>query len=391
VPGKYLPYGHQSINEDDIRAVLDVLKGEWLTTGPAVESFEAAVAEYAGASYAVSFSSGTAALHGAMHAAGVSPGDCVLVPPLTFAATSNAAVYCGARPLFADISEGSLCLDPLLSEDVCQNAGAPVRALAPVSYAGYPVDLKPFRELASRAGAVLIEDAAHALGASRGEAKVGSEADMTVFSFHPVKHITTAEGGMVVTNSKRFADRMRLFRAHGITKSPGDFVRPYEGPWDNDMTGIGYNYRLSDVASALGQSQLKRIRRFVGRRREIATLYREALAGEGAKDIKLPPDHPGHSYHLFPVWVRPGIRRPVFESLRENGIGVQVHYVPVHLHTYYRERFGFSPGDFPKAEAFSAGEISLPVYTDMEDGDVLFVARTLVGAVARLEAEHAAR
>jgi UDP-4-amino-4,6-dideoxy-N-acetyl-beta-L-altrosamine transaminase len=386
--GKYLPYGHQSINEDDIKAVLDVLVGEWLTTGPAVESFEAAVAEYAGASYAVSFSSGTAALHGAMHAAGVSPGDSALVPPLTFAATSNAAIYCGARPLFADISEDSLCLDPGLSEYACRKAGASVKALVPVSYAGYPVNLKPFRELASRTGAVLIEDAAHAMGASRGEAKVGSEADMTVFSFHPVKHITTAEGGMVVTDSKRFADRMRLFRTHGITKSPREFVRPFEGPWDNDMIDIGYNYRLSDVASALGQSQLKRIGRFVERRREIAAIYREAFAAEGARSIKLPPDHPGHSYHLFPIWVPPAIKRPVFESLRKSGIGVQVHYVPVHLHTYYREKFGFAPGDFPKAESFSAGEISLPIYTDMEDSDVLFVARTLADAVTRLECEH---
>ena len=387
MPGKYLPYGHQSINEDDIRAVLEVLEGEWLTTGPAVEGFEAAVAEYTGASYAVSFSSGTAALHGAMHAAGVSPGDAVVTTPLTFAATSNAAIYCGGRPLFADVSE-SLCLDPEQSEHVCRNAGAPVRAIVPVSYAGYPVDIKAFKGLASRVGAVLIEDAAHALGASRGGARVGKEADMTVFSFHPVKHITTAEGGMVVTDSKRFADRMRLFRSHGITKSPGEFARPYEGPWDNDMISIGYNYRLSDVASALGQSQIKRLGGFVARRREIAALYRDALSRGCAENIKLPPDHPGHAYHLFPVWVQPAIRRAVFESLRENGIGVQVHYVPVHLHTYYREKFGFALGDFPEAEAFSAGEISLPVYTDMYDDDVLFAARTLEDVVARLQAEQ---
>jgi UDP-4-amino-4,6-dideoxy-N-acetyl-beta-L-altrosamine transaminase len=378
---KYLPYGHQSINEDDIEAVVDVLKGDWLTTGPAVERFESAAAEYTGASYAVSFSSGTAALHGAMRAAGVSPGDLVLTPPLTFAATSNSAIYCGARPLFADISEESLCLDPKLSEEACARASSPVKVLAPVSFAGYPVDLKPFRELASRAGAVLIEDAAHALGGRRGETLVGTEADMTVLSFHPVKHITTAEGGMVLTDSERFAERMRRFRAHGIVKSPGEFVRPYAGPWDNDMIDIGYNYRLSDVASALGRSQLKRIERFVSRRREIAALYRQALAG--AEGVKLPPDHPGHAYHLFPVWVSPKIRRFVFEELRGNGIGVQVHYVPVHLHTYYREKFGSAPGDFPKAEEYSAGEISMPIYPDMEDCDVLFAARTLSGAAEK--------
>ncbi|MDR1514659.1 MAG: UDP-4-amino-4,6-dideoxy-N-acetyl-beta-L-altrosamine transaminase [Synergistaceae bacterium] len=379
---RYLPYGHQSINEDDIKAVVEVLKGEWLTTGPAVERFESAAAEYTGASYAVSFSSGTAALHGAMYAAGVSEGDFVLVPPLTFAATSNSAIYCGARPLFADISEESLCLDPTLSEEVCANAGAPVKVLAPVSFAGYPVDLKPFKELAQRVGAVLIEDAAHAFGGRRGEMRVGREADMTVLSFHPVKHITTAEGGMVVTDSERFAERMRRFRSHGIVKSPRQFVRPYDGPWDNDMIDIGYNYRLSDVASALGASQIERIERFISRRKEIAALYRKALS-HAAKDVKLPPDHPGHAYHLFPIWVSPQIRRPVFEALRSDGIGVQVHYVPVHLHTYYRERFGFAPGDFPKAEEYSAGEISLPIYTDMEDEDVLFVADKLSNAVEK--------
>jgi UDP-4-amino-4,6-dideoxy-N-acetyl-beta-L-altrosamine transaminase len=376
--GKNLPYGRQSINEDDISAVTEVLRGDWLTTGPAVQNFESAVADYAGASYAVSFSSGTAALHGAMHAAGVTRGDLVLAPPMTFAATTNSAIYCGARPLFADISADSLCLDPALAKEACENAASPVKVIIPVSYAGYPVDLKPFRELASAIGAVLIEDAAHALGAERGNLKVGAEADMTVLSFHPVKHITTAEGGMVLTNNERFAKRMKLFRSHGIVKSPQEFTRPYDGPWDNDMIGIGYNYRLSDVASALGLSQMKRLGAFVARRREIASLYRKALSGECGLSLKLPPDCPGHSYHLFPVWVRPDIRKRVFESLRQNGIGVQVHYVPVHLHTYYRENFGFKPGDFPRAEEFSSGEISLPIYPDMDDKDVMYVTEKLL-------------
>jgi UDP-4-amino-4,6-dideoxy-N-acetyl-beta-L-altrosamine transaminase len=378
--GKHLPYGRQDINEDDIRAVMEVLRGDWLTTGPAVERFESAVAEYAGASYAVSFSSGTAALHGAMHAAGVTRGDLVLAPPMTFAATANSAIYCGGSPLFADISEDTLCLDPVLAHAACMKAPSPVRVIIPVSYAGYPVDVRPFRELASRTGAVLIEDAAHALGARRGERKVGTEADMTVFSFHPVKHITTAEGGMVLTDSERFAKSMRLFRSHGIVKSEQEFIRPYEGPWDNDMISIGCNYRLSDMASALGLSQMKRMDAFLSRRRELAALYREALRG-APRGLKLPPDSPGHSYHLFPVWVIPEMRKRAFVSLRENGIGVQVHYVPVHLHSYYREKFGFKPGDFPKAEMFSSGEISLPLYPGMDDRDVRFVAEKLLAVL----------
>jgi UDP-4-amino-4,6-dideoxy-N-acetyl-beta-L-altrosamine transaminase len=377
---KYLPYGHQCINDEDVNAVVEALRGDWLTTGPTVERFESAFAGYIGASHAVSFSSGTAALHGAMHVAGVLPGDFVLAPSLTFAATANAALFCGGKPLFADISTDSLCLDPASAEAACSAVEGVIRVMAPVSYAGYPVDIEAFRELASRFGAILIEDASHALGANRKGIKVGVEADMTVFSFHPVKHITTAEGGMVVTNSSEFARRLRLFRSHGIVKSPDEFKRPYDGPWDNDMIDIGYNYRLSDVACALGLSQLRRVSGFVERRRELAEAYRKILYDE--PEVMPPPDHPGHSYHLFPIWVTPSMRKSVFESLRFEGIGVQVHYVPLHLHTYYREKFSLTVGDFPKTELFSAGEISLPIYPDMEDGDVEFVASKLKSAIA---------
>ncbi len=375
MPEKFLPYGHQSVSEDDIRAVTGVLRGDWLTMGPAVERFEKAVADYVGAAHAVSFSSGTAALHGAMYAAGVKEGDCVVVPPLTFAATSNAAIYCGGRPLFADISPDTLCLDPNAAAVACERAEGEVRVLAPVSFAGYPVDIDAFKRLAGKTGAVLIEDACHALGATRGLLNVGQEADMTVFSFHPVKHITTGEGGMVVTNSAEFAKRMCLFRSHGIVKSPQDFVREYRGPWDNDMIDLGYNYRLSDIASVLGESQMKRLGYFVAKRKEIASFYRGALAG--VDGVVLPPDHPGHAYHLFPVWVEPRERRRVFEGLRAEGIGVQVHYVPVHLHTYYRERFAFFEGEFPHAERFSAGTMSLPIYPDMTEEDVERVVERL--------------
>ena len=375
----FLPYGHQSIDDSDIKAVVEILRGDWLTMGPAVERFERSVADYVGASHAVSFSSGTSALHGAMAAAGVGCGDAVIVPPITFAATSNSVIYCGGTPIFADISLDTLCLDPAEARAVCRDSAAPIRAIAPVSFAGYPADMDAFRALADDTGAVLIEDACHALGAERGSCRVGQEADMTVFSFHPVKHITTAEGGMVVTNSDEFAKRMRLFRSHGITKDERDFVRPYEGPWDNDMLELGYNYRLSDIASALGESQMKRLDHFVARRREIAALYMKELDGLGG--VVLPPDHPGHSWHLFPIQVSAERRREVFASFRSAGIGVQVHYVPVHLHTYYRERFSHHEGEFPLSEEFSSREISLPIFPDMTEDDVRRVARILRAAL----------
>jgi UDP-4-amino-4,6-dideoxy-N-acetyl-beta-L-altrosamine transaminase len=366
------PYGHQSIDESDIEAVAEVLKSDWLTMGPAVEEFERAVADYVGASYAVSFSNGTAALHGAMHAAGVSPGDAVLVPPITFAATGNAAIYCGGRPIFADISPDTLCMSPESADIALSSAKFSVRAIAPVSFAGYPADIAAFRKLADKYGSVLIEDGAHALGASRGVSRVGAEADMTVFSFHPVKHITTAEGGMVVTNSDEYAGRLRLFRSHGIVKSPGLFERKYDGPWDNDMIELGYNYRLPDLCCALGTSQMKRLGAFVERRRGIASLYRKSMRDIGG--IKLSPDHPGHAYHLFVIRTDPSVRRSVFESLTESGIGVQVHYVPLHLHSYYRKNFGTGEGDFPIAEAYSACAISLPIYHGLSDDGVKYIA-----------------
>lgn len=376
---KFLPYGHQSINEDDINAVVNVLRGDWLTMGPAVEDFERSVADYVGAAFAVSFSSGTSALHGAMNAAGVACGDAVIVPPLTFAATSNSVLYCGGTPLFADISPDTLCLDPNAAKSVCDASSMPVKAIAPVSFAGYPVDMDAFRDLADETGAVIIEDACHALGAERGSRRIGQEADMTVFSFHPVKHITTAEGGMVVTDSEKHAKSLRLFRSHGITKDARDFVRPYEGPWDNDMLELGYNYRLSDIASALGASQMKRLDSFVARRREIAALYMREIAG--LDGVVLPPNHPGHSWHLFPIQVSAEKRREIFDTFRAAGIGVQVHYVPVHLHTYYRENLSCSEGEFPHSEDFSARGISLPIFPDMADDDVLRVVKVLRGAL----------
>jgi UDP-4-amino-4,6-dideoxy-N-acetyl-beta-L-altrosamine transaminase len=373
---KYIPYGHQTIDDEDIQAVISVLKGDWLTQGPLVSQFEEAIAEYVGVRYAVSFANGTAALHGAYYAAGLQDGDEVITSPITFAATSNAAVYLGGSPVFADISPDTYCID---LEAVSQRITSKTKVIAPVSYAGFPVDIHRLRAIADETGAIIIEDGCHALGATRDGRKVGSEADMTVFSFHPVKHITTGEGGMVVTDNPLFAERLRLFRSHGITKDEAKMERQSQGPWYAEMIDLGYNYRLTDLQSALGFSQLKKLDRFLEKRRSIAQRYNAALAT--VENIKRPPSHPGHAYHLYPLWVEPSRRKHVFEFLREHNIGAQVHYIPVYLHPYYMNTFGFKSGECPCAEHFYAGEISLPIFPALAEHNVEYVCDKVKEAV----------
>ena len=316
---KNLSYGRQWIDDDDIAEVVRVLKGDWLTQGPTVAAFERALADYVGVKHAVTFVNGTSALHGAMAAAGLGPGDRLLTTPMTFAATSNSVLYVGAEPVFADIEPSTLCLDPAKAEAKLSR----VRAIAPVSFGGYPFAMEPFRKLASEHGLVLIEDACHALGGDRDGHKIGFDADMTVLSFHPVKHITTAEGGAVLTQSDEYAHALRLFRSHGITRNPEDFEEAPEGPWHCEMQTLGWNYRLTDLNCALGLSQIRRLDAFVKRRREIAALYRELLAD--VRGLTLPPAHEGHAYHLFPIQVDAEARGPLFAHLAENGIRLQVH------------------------------------------------------------------
>ena len=371
----YLPYGHQWIDDDDMAAVADVLSGDWLTQGPAIEAFERSVADYVGVAHAVAFCNGTAALHGAYHAAGVRAGDEVIVPPLTFAATANAACFLGARPVFADIASATFCLDPA---EVARKVTAKTKVVAPVSYAGHPADVAGCRRAAP--DAVVVEDGCHALGGDRSGLKIGAAADMTVFSFHPVKHVTTGEGGMVVTDDGRFAERLRLFRSHGITKDPAWMEAKDEGPWYYEMIDLGFNYRMTELQAALGESQMKKLDAFVARRRELASRYDEAFAGQDG--VVMPPRHEGHAYHLYPIQVAPARRRGLFEGLRAASIGVQVHYIPVHLHPYYRRHFGYGGGDFPVAEAFYGGEISLPLFPAMEDEDVSRVVDAVTGLLS---------
>jgi len=278
---KPLTYGRQWIDDDDIAEVVDVLKGDWLTQGPAVERFEKKLAEYIGAKHVVTFANGTAALHGAVAAAGLKSGDKLLTTPMTFAATANAALYVGAEPVFADIDWRTFCIDTKKAGEKLDELPKKIKAIIPVSFAGYPVDIESLKVMAREHRAVLIEDACHALGGYRGsnqedcvsKRKIGCDADMTVFSFHPVKHITTGEGGAVATDNAEFAQRMRLFRNHGITRALGDFIDQPDGPWHCEMQELGYNYRLSDINCALGLSQLKRLDSFVERRRELAALW----------------------------------------------------------------------------------------------------------------------
>jgi UDP-4-amino-4,6-dideoxy-N-acetyl-beta-L-altrosamine transaminase len=371
---KSLSYGRQWIDDADIDEVASVLKGDWLTQGPTVERFEKALADYIGVRHVVAFSSGTAALHGAVAAAGVEEGDRVLTTPLTFAATANVALYMGAEPVFADIYHGTLCMHPRKAEERLQELPRKIKAIIPVSFAGYPFDIEPFKFMAHDYDAVLIEDACHSLGGYRGNdhygdrRKIGRDADMTALSFHPVKHITTGEGGAVATDNNVFARRLRLFRNHGITRTADEFEEKPDGPWHSEMQTLGFNYRLSDIHCALGLSQLKRLDAFVERRRELANLYRGHLSG--LRGVYQPPALEGHAYHLFPIRVAPELRGALFAHLAENDVRLQVHYPPVPLHPYYKKRFGYKKGDFPEAERFYEETISLPLFPLMEDADV---------------------
>jgi len=385
-----LPYGRQSIDSLDVEALAEAARGDFITQGPTVAEFERALAEACGAPYAVAVSSGTAALHLAALAAGVGPGDAMVVPTMTFVASANAAVYCGATPLLIDIDPATrnLSVDKLAAA----LDGAPAKAVVAVHYAGLPAPMAEVARLARARGAAVIEDACHALGAQYLDGdrwhRVGecAHSDMTCFSFHPVKHITTGEGGAVTTSSEALYRRLLRLRSHGITKDPAE-CRASEGPWYYEMVELGWNYRITDLQCALGRSQLAKLPRFVERRREIAARYDRAFAD--LSTVVTPPEPPGFrsSYHLYPLWLdeqRLGrSRRAVFEALQERGIGVQVHYIPVHLHPFYKDRFGTRPGQFPEAERFYRGEISIPMYPALNDSEVSHVIDEIRTAVER--------
>lgn len=369
VRATFLPYGRQSVDEADIQAVVEVLRSDWLTTGPKVCEFEEAFAARVGAAYAVSVSSGTAALHAAAFAAGLKPGDEAITTPLTFAATANCVLYQGATPVFADVSRDTLDLDP---EKVTAKVSRKTRALIPVDYAGHPADLTAMMDIARRHGLVVIEDACHALGAEYNGKSVGSVADMTVFSFHPVKHITTGEGGMVTTNDPKLAETLRRFRNHGISSDARQ--RQSAGQWHYEMVLLGFNYRLPDVVCALGIQQLTKLDANLARRREIAAAYTAAFRGMPGVIPPVVRPEANPAWHLYPIRLDleklTADRAQIFRALRAENIGVNVHYIPVHLHPYYREQFGYLGGEFPVAEDAYERLISLPMFHGMSDADV---------------------
>jgi perosamine synthetase len=374
---RLIPYGHQCIEEDDIQAVVEVLRSDWITTGPAVGAFEKSVAGFVGAEYGVAVSSGTAALHTAVYGCGIKAGDEVIVPAMTFAATANAVVFQGATPVFCDVDAETLLIAPDLVEAKVSPA---TKAIIAVDYAGQPCDYDALREIANRNKLVLIADACHSLGATYRGRKVGTLADLTVFSFHPVKHITTGEGGMVVTDNTRYHRKMTMFRNHGITTDYRQ--RDEKGSWFYEMVDLGYNYRITDFQCALGMSQLKKLPRWIKRRREIASRYNGAFKNlRAVKPLAVTSDV-SHVYHLYVVKIRDMERDKTFDSLRKRGIGANVHYIPVHLHPFYRERFGTKEGLCPAAEAAYKQILSLPMFPAMTDEDVDIVISAVREAVS---------
>lgn len=373
---KVIPYGRQLIDEDDIAAVVATLRSDWLTQGPAIERFERKVADYCGVKYAVAVANGTAALHIAAAALDLKPGDRLWTSPNTFVASANCARYCGADVDFVDIDPRTYNMSVARLEEkltAAAKSGRLPKAIVPVHFSGQSCEMEAIAALAKRLGIIVLEDAAHAIGASYRGQPVGScaHSDLAIFSFHPVKIVTTAEGGMVVTNRTDLHERLLLFRSHGITRDPKLMEGESHGPWYYQQTELGWNYRLTDLQAALGESQMNKLDAFVARRRALARRYDELLAD---LPLTLPWQHPDtvNAWHLYVIRLRldrlKKTRRQVVEELRAAGIGVQIHYIPVHTQPYYR-RLGFKAGDFPEAERYYAETISLPMFAGLTDGE----------------------
>ncbi|HXA54471.1 MAG TPA: UDP-4-amino-4,6-dideoxy-N-acetyl-beta-L-altrosamine transaminase [Solirubrobacteraceae bacterium] len=370
-----IPYGRQTLDEDDVSAVVEVLRGDWLTQGPGVGAFEEAFAAACEAPYAVAFSSGTAALHAAAHVAGIGGDDELLTSAITFAASANCGAYAGATPTFADIDPATWNIS---AQTVAAALTPATRAVVAVHFAGLPAPVAAIRATVGDSVRI-VEDAAHALGARTPAGPVGAcvHSDMAVFSLHPVKAITSGEGGMVTTREERLAARLRVFRTHGIAGAAAREAAPagrwwQQGRWYHEQRELGFNYRLTDIQSALGRSQLRKLERFIARRNELAMRYRELLGG--IEQLELAPAAPPgerHAYHLFVVRHRAGAaaRRRLYDGLRERGINAQVHYLPVYLHPWYRRTYGYGEGLCPQAERYYAGCLSLPCFPALSDAE----------------------
>ncbi len=367
-----LPYGKQTIDQADIDAVVEILKSDWLTTGPAVDRFEKEFAQTVGSQHAVTFSSGTAALHAAVQAAGIQPGDEVIVPAITFVATANSVLYCGGIPVFADVNPLTGLMD---ADDVESKITEHTRAIITMDYAGQPCDYDRIHEIADGRGLMVIADACHSLGATYKESSVGSLTDFSCFSLHPVKPITTGEGGMVTTDCERWAQLLRQFRNHGITSDYRQ--RNQEGTHAYNMSQLGFNYRMTDLQAALGISQLKKLGQFTAQRQVLADTYRVGLENIENASPLFQYENRTHSNHLMVVQIdqeKSGVsRNEVFNCLREKGIGVNVHYIPVYQHSYYKTRLGNMDHACPKAEKFYDSILTLPLFPTMKFENVEFV------------------
>ena len=377
---KFINYGKQCIEIDDIESVVEVLKSDFLTQGPKVKEFEESLASYCGAKYVTAFSSGTAALHGAYFAMGLGEEDEIITSPMTFLATSNAALFLGGRPVFIDVEPDTGNIDVDLIEQAITDK---TKAIVPVHFAGHPVNLEKIREIAKNYDLLVVEDACHAIGAEYLETKIGDckYSDITVFSFHPVKSITTGEGGAVLTNDPEIYEKLMMFRQHGVTKKPELLVnKPCDaGDWYYEMQYLGYNYRMTDIQSALGCSQLKKLDRFIERRREVVEIYRKAFDGNDHFDIPVEKNYAKSGWHLYPIRLKDknkNRKKEIFTKLRENGLGVQVHYIPVHLQPYY-QHLGFEKGLCPQAEDFYQREISIPMYPAISQECLDYVIETI--------------
>ena len=372
-----LPYGRQSVSEEDVAAVAAVLSGDWLTTGPHVAEFESAISAMVGGHRAVSCTSGTAALHIAYAALGLGPGDEVVTTPMTFVATASTASVLGATIVFADVEEDTALIDP---GAVSALVGDRTRVVAAVDYAGLPCDYDRLNELAAGVGAVTLADAAHSVGGTSHGRPVGDLADITTMSFFPTKNLTTGEGGAVVAKDPALAQRAAEFHNIGLIRDPDRFEITDQGPWHQEVHELGLNYRLTDIGSALGLSQLRRLQQFKQRRAEIKDRYDQALAGVAGVRVPVRRDDVDPAWHLYPLRVLDGRRREVFEKMRAAGIGVQVNYLPVYWHPVYA-RMGYRRGMCPHAEAFYAEELSLPMFPDLTDTQVDHVVEQLVEAL----------
>lgn len=364
-----LPYGKQWIDDDDIEAVVQVLKSDLLTQGPAIDRFERKVAQYVGGLYAVAFSNGTAALHAACFAAGISTGDEVITSPITFLASSNCVLYMGGTPVFADIKADTWNLD---SDAVRKRISTRTKAIIPVDFAGQPADMDAIMDIADTFGLTVIHDAAHSLGASYNGRKVGTLGHMTMFSFHPVKGVTTGEGGIIVTDNETYYRKLMMFRNHGMTKEQS-LMEYYDGPWYYEMHELGYNYRMTDLQAALGESQMNKLDRFVQRRREIVRTYDEAFSGMPGLSTPYQDVSAQSAWHLYVIrWSTERFatsRKEIFQALRQENIGVHVHYIPVYKQPFYK-RLGYVEENCPEAEAYYREAITLPLFPTMTDQDI---------------------